>query len=795
MRMLSLAILSIILLNIVLYPVANTASSDYKTEQYPDCSIYSAEKLYLVIYTKDLYMKIRLNDRPSVQQVIIKGVNLEIKRHYPLWRIDFLDGDSISAYDFKFISYNIDNEKKSCSILYSNIEHNINATVYFKVDNKRILTNIRLDNHSGKIIYRIYYMLIGGIEKIGKNRDDDKVVIPVQSGVLINNPLESLPQQGAEYIYPSPLSMQFILFYDDEAGLYYGIHDNESNYKRFFIAPFTYDSQAIKMSWILFPEELTTNNSFQPKYNIVLQAFNGLDWRTGADIYANWSRSQWYTQKGPIEVRYRYNNSWIPNIKVWLKPSLPHEVSKLDSWFNKIYNTYKYLFNETNFSNAVVDIWDWNRGGFDNDYPEYFPSIIGDENLNNTLIKFKKLGAKVTLYLNGRLVDTDTETFKRIKEHLPLDTNNSYYIEKYYRGRTHDYLVAAVAHPADVLWQDILLNVSREVVRRYNVDIIFLDQIAVASPIIDFSGKHNYSFKAGNIWWKSYAKILTKIKAELNDIPISVEGLSEVYIPYVDFFWLFQTYDVRSSGNITIIPLFNYIYHGYTIILNQNTNPNNLEFFKYTLETTIANGYVFRFDDIILSGNETILRIIKELIDRYFIINKKIDLLSILYNKVDSVVLYKPRHILVEGSARSKEGNIIYKVVYKPMVDYYYFNYKDDLYLFLYIYCVGKNDKQLVEIDLLNETLLVNPQDYGQFLLIKIDKQYKNIINNTNKEINNSVTNNTDINQNNTTKNLSQTSFITKKIKTEITDWIMLFGIVFSSVVLLLVTLSRYIVK
>jgi hypothetical protein len=486
-----------------------------------------------------------------------------------LWLIDGHD-TYISSNDASEFSYSI---KKDSSSLELNWRYpSLQAKALVKAERAGWITlSLNITNRSPQLsIRRVFFPYIGGIRSIGEEVDDDLLAVPEREGYVIENVTDSIVQHpwGAEY--PGTLSMQFVYFYEKyKGGIYIGVHDNRSNHKG--IELFRDSSQAYRFNWYHYAVNIVGGNSFTMNYSVVIRGVVGYDWQAGAQVYREWALRQWYVGKGKLSERTDIP-AWVKNLDlVWTGNSYVtdqntgeivlqgEKVSEIPSYTKELRDM---------FPNASLMLFwmGWNRDGFDRGYPEYYPPRDGDEALKRAIQEAHLSNVKIMLYFNGRLVDVNTQTFGKASQYLTVDEKGRFYIEKY-----GNYLTAAVPDPSTEWWKSAVINFSVIAVRDYKADAIFLDQISVAPPKLDYSKDRSHPPGGGSWWWREERVLLQRVRDEIRkynpEAIISSENVNEVYIPEID---LFQSYDYQYDFGYQYpkghsAPLFAFVYHGYTL--------------------------------------------------------------------------------------------------------------------------------------------------------------------------------------------------------------------------------------
>ena len=190
-------------------------------------------------------------------------------------------------------------------------------------------------------------------------------------------------------------------------------------------------------------------------------------------------------------------------------------------------------------------------------------------------------------YTNGRLFDTAAESYTHpagtgdavccanpTQPALgPFTQNELEYVTETYEQpgiRFH------IANPTDTWWQNRYRDVVSQLVNGLGVDGVYIDQLAAAGPVLDFTPNRTHGTGGGSWWSEGISGMLEAIRTKTHDAPIFVEGNAEDKIGVVQGMLVpsslgrpFVRNDSapwnasRSSGVLT--PAFMAVYGGYNI--------------------------------------------------------------------------------------------------------------------------------------------------------------------------------------------------------------------------------------
>ena len=447
--------------------------------------------------------------------------------------------------------------------------------------------NITVRNYSSR--YAIWYvdfpiLVVKPIEGV---KEDNFLAMPLNGGVLIQNPFDNInwdvqPWEEvrpdlwrASWIdtrgsYPGNYNAQFVALYSRSGvGLYFSSLDGEMYSKRFLFAG---DGEALSMSIRNYPKDmLTPGLCYIVPYEFKIGIFHG-DWMDVADIYKEWAIKQVWCRKGPMYMWrdlskpvYDVDLTLIAVYRVSL--SAPIHYSQIRENLLAMMEFFnKYAGNSTvNMGvhwigwSKYLDVVNENSG-----FPNYLPP---QENFTRLISELKSTGVFYNdVYLTSHGADMNT----------PYKDDDKYVWEDYEEYACYNPLGKPYTRftPHSVWmdlsqrgWQDIVIEVSCETLRRCQLDGIYYDWY----PKYRLDFKHHKG--GGNYFAVGYRETIQRIKDEARkinpDFYCCPEGKSEIEIGVFDAM-LMEWFHSDSNGVIhpfadigKPIPLISYIYHEY----------------------------------------------------------------------------------------------------------------------------------------------------------------------------------------------------------------------------------------
>jgi len=406
----------------------------------------------------------------------------------------------------------------------------------------RALYRMEVDNPSTTWTVRNITFPQVSLGKIGGTEENDFLVIPHGSGELRRSPIKTKAKFSGRY--PGGwCSTQLFCHYDADCGLYFGIHDPFASTKDFTVKPGDASSAEILIAWPA-PDSGVPGNDWRCPGEAVLEIFEG-DWFDAAQIYKKWVSKEggWWPEKG--KWGRRDTPPWFEETAVWaLTGGSPEQVVEPVKKFAE------YMGVPT-----ALHWYNWHVIPFDNDYPHYFPYKKG---FPEGVKALQQAGVRVMPYINGRLWDTDLDDFKNnAVRFCTKDEKGQPYIETYGSGAK-----LCPMCPTTGLWQRTVQDlVLRLVSPEVNVDAVYIDQVAAATPRLCFDRTHGHLLSGGHWWntggyWPMLENLQNRMSQLYPDKALTTECNAEPYAHIFDGYltWHFQYQDQ--------IPLFAAIYGG-----------------------------------------------------------------------------------------------------------------------------------------------------------------------------------------------------------------------------------------
>lgn len=400
---------------------------------------------------------------------------------------------------------------------------------------EQTLWTLSLENRTGGTFSEVLFPVVAGVSKL------DTLIMPNQSGEKLSNPFDKIgDERPAIYLeYPARASMQWFDYFSRDSGLYLASYDRNLTYTtlNFGRAP----GVSATGMWIGKAAFVAAGTSWTSP-PIALGIHAG-DWHAGADFYREW-----------IE-------SWVP------KPQVAPRIRKMLGGLREIQirnpaerplNRYEDImpFAEDVLKSPLPGAFmvsGWMYNGHDTYFPEYnpIPELGGAAALTAALDKVRALGLATSGYINGRLCNHETETYRRFGRKwaalgktpgLGVTTVDLFEIQEQWnqswdktrRGEGR----FAVMCPSAAGWQDHIVGEMVKMIRDYRFDGLFIDQPGSYYAQLCYASHHGHS-NPGTAWGPGYFEIFRRAREQTRKInPESflwTEGMNDVFNQFLDY--------------------------------------------------------------------------------------------------------------------------------------------------------------------------------------------------------------------------------------------------------------------
>lgn len=358
------------------------------------------------------------------------------------------------------------------------------------------------------------------------------ILVPGGGGVRIR---KGSPGSAWGYDYPITWEAQCVLVEGPGHGLRVWAEDPVGRYKRLRVdrgpkgwrLTFTTENNA---PWA--PLKACTSVRWR------MGAYKG-DWRAGVKPYRDWMARTW-----PVTPLAKQTPAWARDTR--LVVTMDHALPTLEA-----------LATRCDASRTLLYLPQWRLAGYDRMYPNY-DAAPGFEAF---VKRAHELGFKVMVHANYFGVDPKSPEYARF-ERYQVRNPNTHALE-WWTWDDDPPIKFAYINPASSEWRKLLVSRMKEMVERYSIDAIHIDQTLCIfndeNGLID-----GMTMIQGNV------AIQRELHEALPQVALSGEGLDEVTIRY-------EAFAQRHSQGLDFVqgvwdrpalamahPISSYLFHSYT---------------------------------------------------------------------------------------------------------------------------------------------------------------------------------------------------------------------------------------
>ena len=410
-------------------------------------------------------------------------------------------GNMADKYIF---TYQKDSEKQILHLKYIQIpvrqkENMVDVEVTITLPNHSSLFewHLSMTNSSDLQLYEVHFPSLSGLasSKPGSEKTD-YIAAPVYSGVKMKSPRTTKGASQGLNEYPGAGSSIQMLSYCDDfgGGLYLASYDSKGYRKTFDSRP-TASKKAFKW-FIIHYADLPAYQKWQLPYPIICGPIQG-DWYDAAKIYRKQFASKNWT---PLYKRTDIA-PWFRDLSVWFQGQdrIRDDTKPMAAFTDHLIKLREMLCEDYGFHWYL-----WQKYyKHDYRYPNYFPSQIG---FKEAIRHVQKAGVHVMPYTNIHLFDQNMPMWKQAKGDTMAVRELDGKITKGGSCGTMAPMCMSVTK-----WRNIIINIERKLVRCYNVDGIYFDEL-YCYPNFCYSANHNHPCFGGTYFTAGMRDVLRRVK-------------------------------------------------------------------------------------------------------------------------------------------------------------------------------------------------------------------------------------------------------------------------------------------
>lgn len=323
------------------------------------------------------------------------------------------------------------------------------------------------------------------------------------------------------YTYPSIMAMQYMALHNKARAVYIGCYSTASDTMTFNAKVLGKTTLALSVNHYPFLEDGTWES---PLCGFaILQG----DWHAAADLYASHMQHQFVPPDLP---------AWMKDEKDgfhgWLGIMMRLEGQEPRFRFKDLPVVYQKA---AELGLNTLQIAGWTYDGFDTLYPDFDfdPKLGTQEELRKAMDDIKAMGGHAILYINGRLVDGNSNFYKNGGERsVCLDAEGNPYIERY--NTSAEFRIAC---PACNDYISYVAGRVKRIAGDFGAHAMQVDQISCNYAYFCHDSAHEHTTPANNYLpgIEKELKAIRKVHKALNpDFFVWCEGCHERFGQFYD---------------------------------------------------------------------------------------------------------------------------------------------------------------------------------------------------------------------------------------------------------------------
>ncbi|MCL2665042.1 MAG: DUF6259 domain-containing protein [Defluviitaleaceae bacterium] len=282
------------------------------------------------------------------------------------------------------------------------------------------------------------------------------------------------------YTYPSIMAMQYMTLYNPSRSVYLASYSLGDETETFHAKSLGKSELSLSIRHYPF---LQNGKWSSPECSV---AVLGGGWHPAAKLYASRMGSNFKTPNSPAWMRDSFHG--------WAVFVIKRENQPVNFTFKDLPKLYADVFEKTGIDNLLIA--GWHDNGHDTKFPRFLAHEAAGtpEDLKKSMDEIKKMGGRVLLYINARLVDINEEYYKQ-KGHraVSLNSKGEPYIETY--GTES---VFAVTCPGCKEYRGQMSDVTKRICEEYGAHGMFVDQISCNLAPFCYSKEHWHTKPSNN---------------------------------------------------------------------------------------------------------------------------------------------------------------------------------------------------------------------------------------------------------------------------------------------------------
>jgi len=341
----------------------------------------------------------------------------------------------------------------------------------------------------------------------------NEVLVPALGGQSIKGsaPLGTV----LSYKYPFWWNAQFVLGSFETGGLIIRSKDKKPNLKLLRVLK---EQESFELTYGFEVPAPLNKKSFEAEW--YLELYKG-DWKRGVDIHRQWLEKTFHLK--PVKQHSNYPD-WANNINFILEVwgARRDRINPAHS-FDEIRERIKEFAKFHDPRKTLVYLAGFAEHGIDSNAPDYNPSIQcgGAEKFKLLVDEAHRLGYKVMIHTNVLAMTFHHRLYSEFKKYQVVDCFGRK--QTWGIDMDGDWLAEpffAYINPAYTAWGDLMEKTLGDLINKYDLDAIFLDQTLLA-----------FNVSKGKNFLKGMRDHVKRLQQAFPEILFAGEGIHEQVLP------------------------------------------------------------------------------------------------------------------------------------------------------------------------------------------------------------------------------------------------------------------------
>lgn len=381
----------------------------------------------------------------------------------------------------------------------------------------------------------------------------DEVIVPALGGQVLTKDMPAETQ--ISYKYPFWWNAQFVIGAMKQGGIWIRSKDAEPSFKMLRVRR---ESEGFALTYGFEANAPLKKKHFEAEWFV--DAYDG-DWRNPVDVHRQWMEQAF--QLTPLHLHAHYPN-WANDVDFVLEMwGITKERFKPLHTFEVMIKRLKEWRTLHNPKNTLVYLPGFAMHGIDSHAPDYFPSknLGGDKGFKKLVDVAHAMGYKVMIHTNVLAMTFTHRLYPKFKKHQVidcfgrpqgwgLDMDGDWLPEPYF----------AYINPGAKEWGDLMEKVIGDLIRKFKIDGVFLDQTLLA-----------FNVNKGPNFLSGMRNHINRLQRAFPRILFAGEGLHEQVLsvlPFVQIHGIDSIAEVHAMDGIApwrrAHPVSTYLFGKYT---------------------------------------------------------------------------------------------------------------------------------------------------------------------------------------------------------------------------------------